>query len=81
MSLNPEPGGIYLEFIGGGFLPGAPARSMSKLELDMLGLDEKQLIASGLYRKVETKAEAKIAEKPKPEANKKSKGPAENKGD
>lgn len=71
MSHNPEPDSLYLEYIGPGFVPGVPARNLSKADVDMLGIKEDELVQSGMYRK---------AGKPKGSTNKQASGPSENKG-
>jgi len=40
---------------GGGYLPGIPARDLSAEEVARLPMTEQELVASGLYEKVEDK--------------------------
>ena len=54
---------MTLKYIGNSFLPGVPARDLSDEEAAQYG-GEKELVASGLYEKVEaTKAADKTAKK------------------
>lgn len=61
---------VYLKYVGGGsFLPGVPARDLSKDEAEEYGVS--RLLRSGLYDKVR--------QKPIPSTNKLSFGSSENK--
>lgn len=48
---------MKLKYIGGGFLPGVPARDLTAEEAESYG-GAQMLIASGLYAAEETKAPA-----------------------
>lgn len=59
------------KYLGGGFIPGVPARDLTDDEARGYGLD--LLKASGLYE------EMKAKEKPRPSEDKMAKGPSEDK--
>jgi len=64
---------IYLRYVGSSFLPGVPARDLSREEADRHGVT--WLLKSGLYARV------KSPEKPKASEDKSRRGGYENKGE
>ena len=48
----------YLKYVGGGFLPGVPARDLTQSEAEMFGKTD-YLVQSGLYRLVQDKMAAR----------------------
>jgi len=63
---------IYLKYVGGAFLPGVPARDLTREEADSHGVA--WLLTSGLYVRV-----SQPVEKPKPASDKSLRGGYENK--
>lgn len=53
---------MKLKYVGGGFLPGVPARDLSAEEVELHG-GAKALIASGLYVEEKSPAAGKKADK------------------
>ena len=72
---------IYLRYVGSSFLPGVPARDLSREEADRHGVT--WLLKSGLYARVPPGdgARVKSPEKPKASEDKSRRGGYENKGE